>query len=205
MSRPRKTKHEPSDWRSIEKPAPDYSDPEVAQSLKDTVKELIGIEVPDDDPCFDPSLDRNEAYADMASMARQHFIDKLRVDPKGDMPTISGIFGRVILDRSTDFDDDRVGKLLVKALKHPDPAVADRLFRQILKMKDNANQPHRNAFAYFAYTRFIEETEREPSKPELREYIEARREQYKDAPGPGDKAGWHRLWEESGLSDLNSR
>lgn len=201
MSRPRKPKREQSDLRAIEKPPPDYSDPAARQSLKDTVKGILGVDVPEDDPCFNSSPEQDAARAGLAGVARQNSIDRLRVDPKGDEP-LAPVLASVLLDRSDSFDEKLVGKMFVTVLRNPDPAVAEQFFRRVMALKMNAAQPHRNSYAYYAYARFIEETDREPSKPELRAYIEARREEFKDAPGPDDKQGWTRLWKESGLSNL---
>ena len=144
--------------------------------------------------------DGGELAASELGMA-QALIDTLRVDPAREHP-LACVLGSVILNRSTASDDELAGKLFVAALKASDPTVAARLFRQVIAMKEAAAQPHRNAFAFFAYVRYIEEAGREPSKPELRQYIEARRDVFRDAPGDEDKAGWARVWKASGLADL---
>ncbi|MCW1921217.1 hypothetical protein OKA05_01555 [Luteolibacter arcticus] len=205
--RPKKRKLEPVDKRTPLVAPPDYADPAERQSLKDTVKEVLGIEVPDDDPCFtrhaQPS-DAQEEIDRLAATARQHFIDKLRVDPKGEEP-LAGTLGSVILNRATPYFEELAGRLFVTALKHEEPAVTAQFFQRVMSLKYNAAAPHRNAFAYYAYSRFIEETEREPTKPELKAYILARRDEFKDAPDESDAKGWTRLWKESGLSDLSAR
>jgi hypothetical protein len=138
---------------------------------------------------------------DLSVPLGQLHINTLRADPVGDHP-LAVVLGSVILDRGLPSCEELAGKMFVAVLKHPDPAVATRFFRSIMAMKANVSQPHRNAYAFHAYARFIEETGREPSKPELRAYIEARRNEFKDAPSAGDKAGWARVWKAAGLSDL---
>jgi hypothetical protein len=138
------------------------------------------------------------------AVLRQKSVNQLRVDPKGDEP-LSGILGDVILCRASADDEDLAGKMFLAVLKAPDPSVAEQFFRRVMRLKLNAVAPHRNAFAYYAYGRFIEDAGREPSKTELRAYIEARRNEFKEAPGEDDPKGWTRLWKESGLSGLATR
>lgn len=137
-------------------------------------------------------------------LMRQHAMNRLRVDPLNEEP-LADCFASVILNRSTPEEDKFAGELFVGLLKKQDPAVVAQAFRRIMMLVSNAGMPHRNAFAFHAYCLFIEEAGREPSKPELRSYIEARRDRFTDAPCAEDKKGWDRLWKGSGLSDLRSR
>jgi hypothetical protein len=198
--RPRKVQREQGDQRTPVLGSPDYSDPDQRQQLKDTVKDILSAEVPDDDPCFSRAPDQDEVDA-LAATARQCTIDNLRVDPFGDEP-LANLMGSIILNRSTPYFEELAGQIFVKALKHEDPEVASQFFERVMKMRRNADSPHRNAYAYYAYSRFIEEVGREPSKPELKAYIQARRDEFRDAPGDGDGKGWTRLWEGAGLTEL---
>ncbi len=147
----------------------------------------------------------NQSPPEDGGTIRQAVIDTLKVDPKGD-EALACVMASIVLNRPYSAPDEELaGKCFVAAMKHPDPAVASRFFQRMLRLKLNAESPHRNAFAYYAYSRFIDEAGREPSKPELRAYIEARRNEFKDAPGAEDPKGWTRLWKESGLSELATR
>jgi hypothetical protein len=152
----------------------------------------------------DPPARTSPPDEETAAWSRQHNLNALRVDPKGDDP-LACVLASVVLDRSFPSVDEVAGAMFVAVLKNPDPMVAGRFFQRVMRLKLNADMPHRNAYAFHAYGRFIEETGREPSKPELRAYIEARRNEFKDAPGAEDPKGWTRLWRESGLSGLATR
>lgn len=143
-----------------------------------------------------------EPLGPLARISRQSAINTERVDPHRDEP-LACILGGVILGRSTADEKDLVGKLFTHILETATPEHARQFFARVLELKKSAAMPaHRNAFAYYAYSNYIEETGREPSKAELRKYIMARREIYKDAPGPEDGRGWTRVWKAVGLSDL---
>jgi hypothetical protein len=104
--------------------------------------------------------------------------------------------------RSRDF----VGALMACAVEHFTADQAAEFFNHIVKMKlTHGGLPHRNAWAHAAYGDFINETGKEPSKPHLRKYMEARKEKYRDQPSPDDKKGWSRLWKDSGLFTLSDR
>jgi hypothetical protein len=139
-----------------------------------------------------------------AAIDRQAVLNQLRADPFGDEP-LACILGPVILGRATAADKQLTGEIFAAILETSTPDQLAAFFARIHKMKVNADMPpHRNAFAYYAYSNYIGETGREPSKQELRKYITARREIYKDAPqdGPDDGKAWHRLWQDCGLFEL---
>lgn len=74
-------------------------------------------------------------------------------------------------------------------------------FNQLLKLKRAAdNLPPREAFAWLALQDYEVEVGRWPNKMELRKFMEARREAYRDQPAPDGP--WTRLWDESGLNDF---
>lgn len=97
------------------------------------------------------------------------------------------------------------GEIMTAAIQDYTTDELKELFDNILKMKANREFLHRNSYAYLAYCQFISETSREPSKKELKEYIVARSDRYKDAPIKGDGKGWTRVWEEAGLTKLKSK
>ena len=109
----------------------------------------------------------------------------------------------MILGRATDGEKRLAKELFAHVLENSTPEQAAAFFARVRRLKESAElPPHRNAFAYYAYSSFIEETGREPSKPELRKYIVARKGAFRDAPTPEDGKAWHRLWEDCGLFEL---
>jgi hypothetical protein len=137
-----------------------------------------------------------------AAMFRQSQINRLRVDQLGDEP-LACVLAPVILKRASAGEIELAGEMFVHMLADCTADQAEAFFKRVVTLKRNAEGlPHRNGFAYYAYARFIEETGREPSKAELKRYILARREIYRDAPGEGDKEGWTRLWIAAGLFTL---
>jgi hypothetical protein len=102
---------------------------------------------------------------------------------------------------------DRVGKALSYAVEHFSAEEAAELFGIIVKLKKNHEQEgsQKNAWALAAYNDFINQTGSEPSKPQLKEFILARKEKYRQRPDPEDKTGWTRLWKASGLFGLRDR
>ncbi len=84
------------------------------------------------------------------------------------------------------------------------------LFRRILAMKREAEKSpqdkHRHWHVLKGYLDYLSETEnRQPSKPELKEYLIARRNIYKNLPDKLDKPGWSDAWKGAGLDDLKDR
>lgn len=138
----------------------------------------------------------------LARVGRQFFLNELRTDPLGDEP-LACILGPVILRRATDGEKQLAKELFTHILETGTAEQVTAFFARVRRLKESAElPPHRNALAYYAYSSFIEETGREPSKPELRKYIVARREIFKGAPAPEDGKAWHRLWEDCGLFEL---
>jgi len=140
----------------------------------------------------------------MAQVARQLNIDTLRADPLNDEP-LAGTFGHIIRgDEPTAFESELLGKLMAQALGKMTIEQAQGFFDRIMEMKKLWAHGHRNAYAYYAYSNYIEATGKEPSKSELKKYIIAHRDIFKDAPPPEDGKAWYRLWKDSGLDKLEN-
>jgi hypothetical protein len=112
------------------------------------------------------------------------------------------MLGPIFLKRATADEKQEVGWLFAQALETTTAEQLEKFFARVVVMKKNAEQPHRHAFAYFGYVRFIEENGREPSKFELKKYLLARRENFKDLPPAEDGKAWTRVWREAGLFTL---
>jgi hypothetical protein len=140
-----------------------------------------------------------------ASFFRQNEIDRLRVDQFNDEP-LACVLAPVLLNRATDAEREFVGNLFAEVARTCTPEQLAAFFARVLKLKANVEQPHRNAYAYFGYARFIEETGREPSKPELKAYLLARPEVFKGMPSNGAdaKKQWTRLWQDCQLDQLSN-
>jgi hypothetical protein len=142
----------------------------------------------------------------MAATARQLQLDRLRIDQFNDDPQLAGILADAIAGKASEFSRKVAGEVLLGAVENLTADEAEVFFKRVVTLKRNHEQlPHRNGFALFAYSRFIEETGKEPTKAKLRAFITARPEDYKDQPAAEDKKGWTRLWEQSGLFDLPGR
>jgi hypothetical protein len=135
----------------------------------------------------------------LAHIARQAFLDELRAAPFND-EALATVLAGTLLGRADDG-----GELLAEAARKLSPDQLAGMFHRVSRMKNDTAQPHRNALAYLAYCRFIEATGREPSKPELREYLTARPEAFKGMPPGDDKKAWNRLWKDCGLFTLADR
>lgn len=99
------------------------------------------------------------------------------------------------------------GALLSGAVEHFTADDAEELFGIIVKIKRTHEQvgSHANAWALAAYNDFMNEAGSEPSKVQLRKFIMARPEKYRQRPADEDKKGWTRLWKSSGLFSLPDR
>ena len=140
----------------------------------------------------------------MAQAARQHCIDILRADPHKDEPLAAVLGGIIRGNEPTAWESELLGKLMAQALGKMTIEQAQSFFDRIMALKKNWPHGHRNAFAYYAYSKYIEATGKEPTKKELKKYIVAHRDIFKDAPLKEDTAGWTRLWKNSGLFTLEN-
>jgi len=142
----------------------------------------------------------------MAATARQTQLDRLRVDQFNDDPQLASVLADAIMGGASEFSRKVAGEVLLGAVENLTADEAEAFFKRVVTLKRNHEQlPQRNGFAFFAYSRYIEETGREPSKPELKAYLMARRETFRETPDEEDGKGWTRLWKQSGLATLASR
>ena len=140
----------------------------------------------------------------MAQVARQAMIDKLRADPFNDEP-LACVLGNVIRgDEPTAWESELFGKMMVHALGKMSTEQAQGFFDRIITLKKNWVHGHRNAFCYYAYSKYIEATGKEPTKSALKKYVIANRNIFKDAPPAEDGKAWTRAWRDSGLFTLES-
>jgi hypothetical protein len=149
-----------------------------------------------------------EVLADewMAGVARQIQLDKLRVDPLNDDSQLACVLAASILGTASEYNRKVAGEVMIDAVENLTADEAEAFFKRVVTLKRNREQlAHRNGFAFFAYSRYIEETGREPSKPELKAYLMARRETFRETPDEEDGKAWTRLWKQSGLATLAPR
>jgi len=141
----------------------------------------------------------------IAAIARQAQIDMLRADPHGEDILSATGFSSVMLGRADAMDKITVAEAMLHALKNLSSDELAEFFARIVRMKSNIENPHRTARAYYGYTRFVEENGKEPSKPELKDYLIENSKIFIGMPNRDDGKGWTRLWRESGLSNLSDR
>jgi hypothetical protein len=135
-----------------------------------------------------------------ATFSRESELETLIVDPFHEFPHLASILSKFIVGRP-DNDGFDIGQLMRKCSSDQ----LHSLLGSIGKMKEKSENYERTAYAYYAYSNFIKESDREPTKPELKKYIVANRSIYKVAPDVGDGKGWTRLWKSSGLFSLSER
>jgi len=142
----------------------------------------------------------------LQKLIRKFKFESLAANPKskpmGFASSLSSVFEISARDPA---DTQFFGEIMTVAIQDSTTDELKELFDHILKMKANREFLHRNSYAYLAYSHFINETSREPSKWELKEYIVARSDRFKDAPSKNDNKGWTRLWKEAGLNKLKSK
>lgn len=98
------------------------------------------------------------------------------------------------------------GAWLISLIRNLDLESCKSMFAAILRAKENLSLGQsRQSYALSACADFIRQTGRPPSKPELKEFILARSNKYRDCPSAGDGKGWTRLWKETHLDGLSSR
>ncbi len=94
-----------------------------------------------------------------------------------------------------------MGALVLRYLRNEPEEELELLFAELLKMRRLALEPpRREAYAWMALRDYWKQVGRPPSKRELRKFMEARRETYREQPSP-DRP-WADLWKESGLNDF---
>jgi hypothetical protein len=132
----------------------------------------------------------------------QNAIDAARVDPFNEEP-LACIFGPVLLGRATVAEKQFAGEILAELSATATPEQLAGAFARIAKLKENADQPHRNAYVAYAYARYFSELGEEPTKRQLKAYLLENPKVFKGMPPLDDKKAWHRLWEDSGLAGLS--
>jgi len=135
-----------------------------------------------------------------------HFWDALqrRFDPKSKIPnsrfyTMAFVAETLGETEQGDKCATTLGKLVIKYLREGSMEQAEELFADLVKFKRNFEElPRREAYAWTALRDYWKQVGRSPSKRELRKFMEARRETYREQPSP-DRP-WADLWKESGLN-----
>jgi len=199
--RPPKTKRPPMDTR-VTLDSPVFAPADWA-FIRDLLKsENLGASFPEESP-ENPPWATGEKLEIFNAVARLRMTQRLLVDPYGDNPDAARLFAEIMLGKPSDSTKQIVGAVLVSAIKNFPSAELEKFFRLICDMKKNVEKPQRNAFAHLAYSVFILEVGREPTRHELKKYIIARPDIYKGQIGPEDYKGWDRLWDDSGLFGLS--
>jgi hypothetical protein len=233
MSRPRKEKLQQIDQRTPHDTVRSiYSSPEGQQKIVDVFQGL-GIDLTHDhEDSFHPFnkehaaakqlLAINESSiallnetpnslpactaADETAAKRLLCVNKLLIDPLNEEPIFALMLAQLAITPDDDVFRSSLGNTMVEILEKCTADETEVLFKRIVTLKRNAEQPpHRNCYAFAAYNNFIFETGIEPTKRQLRKYMIARLEEYRDQPEPGNPKGWTRLWKDSGLFKLPER
>lgn len=140
---------------------------------------------------------------------RKHVRDRLKlfsIDPTNSDAWAHSI-GPVFYEDET-HNDFKVASTIIGVFIQQSPlTVVEELFSRILAMKRKSEAAAngdrgRLALALLAWTAFVEEFGFSPRKRKLKSYILAAPSLYPSMPDMGDTKGWTRLWEDSGLQDL---
>jgi hypothetical protein len=125
-------------------------------------------------------------------------------DPLSEEKMPAKAFGYTLTVNDTE-SDEAMGAMLCEFMRDMSGDDLQKVFDSIMRMKRKAEYWHRNSFAYYAYSNYIEAYGMEPTKHALKTYILDHPRKYKDAPSPEDKSGWTRLWKAVGLENLKSK
>jgi len=102
-------------------------------------------------------------------------------------------------------EDKSMGAMLCGFMRDMGADNLQNFFDAIIRMKRETEFLHKNAFAYYAYSNYIEAYGVNPTKNALKNFILDHPRKYKDAPNPDEKSGWTRLWKSVGLEKLKSK
>jgi hypothetical protein len=168
-------------------------------------------------PPFDPNdhdnriteswLKDDEDYQFFKERWAKEKLAKLRVDPRN-RDNLAERLGTLITRNSDKAWEDHAGGLFCSVLKDWSAEKAEKLFKRIIKLKEEAEmQGARSYQTLKAYYDFIDEVRRNPSKKALKDYISSRKEKYGAFPSAdADEANqWTPIWKAAGLSKLSSR
>lgn len=133
---------------------------------------------------------------------------RLRVDPKSSnqVAIFETAIGRTVAslegdDLNTHHD---IGKYFGDLLAKWDHKTAERIFKDVLRMRQTADEPpHRNFLAYRAYCDFLLEFGFDPSMPHLTRFIQSNPGKYPvGIEKPASAKEWHDMFFEAGLVRL---
>jgi hypothetical protein len=123
------------------------------------------------------------------------------MDPMNEYPDLVNALGRFLV-LGKEGEDDAI-EFLLNLVGEPTADEMEAMFKNIVKIKRNMETRDRRAYAMMAYSHYFDAVGKEPTKQQLKAYMQARREIYKDQPGPGEP--WTRLWKETGLFGMPDR
>lgn len=180
-------------------------------------EEKKGAEMTEEE--WEAERERCKTERDILSMPLEFYLDELlleimqrRIDPKGKTWLLSRFLTRALWPEmfpELEGDDEElpedyeknIGALVLRYLRRAPEEALEHLFAELLKMRRLALElPRREAYAWMALRDYWKQVGRPPSKRELRKFMEARRETYREQPSP-DRP-WADLWKESGLNDF---
>ncbi len=148
------------------------------------------------------------ADAVFSSLSRRR-LQRLTVDPTW-TEGLAHIFGPVITGTATPTGKSYAGTVIAYVMEKAPPEALGEMFSRIMAMKKEAArsdaEKHRHWHVLKGYLDYLSETEnRQPSKPELRDYLIARKHIYKNLPGELEGSAWTDAWKGAGLNELADR
>ncbi len=126
-----------------------------------------------------------------------------KMDPLNESPDLVNLLGPIICGSAGESEERELLEYFTKLILNATPEETEKAFNKILKIKRNVMLGDRRAYALMAYSHYFDEAGKEPSKAKLKAYMIARKDIYKDQPGPEEP--WTRLWKETGLFGMSDR
>jgi len=166
------------------------------------LKTPLGIDPPEPQPLTKAEL------ADKHREIRIGALKRLRIDPMGKHENLS-LFMAPLLLRVEGEDEtgrNQCREWLANVITGKTADEAAILFQGIVALKQELEKtPHKNFCAYLAYHHFIEAVRREPSRRELKKWIQDNSKHYPGIPKSGNSETWDRLWNDCGLEGLKKQ
>ena len=157
----------------------------------------------------DVQLDQFSLSIDQWCMVAKRFghLQLAILDPMNEDPELAGLLMPAMVKDFPAISEKAMGeinRLFIEILGATADS-AESIFKRILKLMRNRENRDRRSYALMAYHHYFTDHGKEPSKPQLKTYINENRRTFNDMPLVGDGKGWTRLWEEAGLYGMAGR
>ena len=136
-----------------------------------------------------------------------HDVLQRRLDPKDKIPHSRFLSLAMFVEEMEEGEENRercaisLGSAVIDYMREGTVEQTEKFFGDMLKLKRNFEQvPRREYYAWLALENYWKETGQPPTDRQLREYMQHRRDVYRDQPSPDSP--WTELWRDSGLREF---